>query len=34
MILNKYNGNMAKKLAEHAIKTGSYDNVTVTILFL
>ena len=34
MIENKYNGNMAKKLAEHAINKGSYDNVTITILFL
>jgi serine/threonine protein phosphatase PrpC len=34
MIINKYTGNMAQKLAQHAIKVGSYDNVTVTILFL
>ena len=34
MIKEKYTGNMAKKLAEHAIKMGSYDNVTITILFL
>ena len=27
-------GNIAKKLAEHAIRQGSYDNVTVSILFL
>lgn len=31
---NKYKGNIAKKLAEYAIKQGSYDNVTVSILFL
>jgi len=31
---NKYTGNIAKRLAEHAIKKGSYDNVTVSILFL
>lgn len=31
---SKYNGNIAKKLAEEAIKQGSYDNVTVSILFL
>lgn len=29
-----YTGNIAKKLAEYAIKQGSYDNVTVSILFL
>ena len=34
MLTNKYNGNIAKKLAEHAIKKGSYDNVTVSILYL
>lgn len=31
---NKYTGNISKKLAEYAIHKGSYDNVTVTILFL
>ena len=30
----KYTGNIAKKLAEEAIYKGSYDNVTVSILFL
>ena len=30
----KYTGNIAKQLAEYAIKKGSYDNVTVSILFL
>jgi len=34
MIKEKYNGNMAKKLAEYAIMRGSYDNVTITLLFL
>ena len=34
LIKMNYNGNMAKMLAEHAIKSGSYDNVTVSILFL
>ena len=34
LIKNKYTGNMAKKLAEHAITSGSYDNVTISILFL
>ena len=33
-VKNKYTGNIAKKLAEEAIKIGSYDNVTVSILFL
>ena len=38
-MLNKYKGlkintNYAKLLAEYAIKKGSYDNVTVSILFL
>lgn len=33
MIKNKYTGNIAKQLAEYAIKKGSYDNVTITILF-
>ena len=33
-IKQNYNGNIAKLLAEHAIKSGSYDNVTVSILFL
>lgn len=30
----KYIGNISKKLAEYAIQKGSYDNVTVSILFL
>ncbi len=30
----RYNGNIAKKLAEYAIEKGSYDNVTVSIMFL
>lgn len=34
LLKNKYTGNIAKKLAEHAINQGSYDNVTVSILFL
>ena len=34
LIEEKYNGNIAKKLAEYAIEKGSYDNVTVSILFL
>ena len=33
-INEKYAGNIAKKLAEYAILRGSYDNVTVSILFL
>ena len=33
LIKKKYTGNIAKQLAEYAIK-GSYDNVTVSILFL
>jgi serine/threonine protein phosphatase PrpC len=34
-LLNKrYIGNIAKKLAEFAIQKGSYDNVTVSIVFL
>ena len=34
LIKKKYTGNIAKQLAEYAIKKGSYDNVTVSILFL
>lgn len=34
LITSKYTGNIAKQLAEYAIKQGSYDNVTVSILFL
>jgi serine/threonine protein phosphatase PrpC len=34
LLKNKYSGNIAKKIAEEAIKKGSYDNVTVNILFL
>ena len=34
LVKQNYNGNIAKLLAEHAIKSGSYDNVTVSILFL
>ena len=34
MITEKYQGNIAKKLAEYAIKKGSYDNVTVSLLFI
>lgn len=34
LIKLKYSGNIAKKLADSAIKNGSYDNVTVSILFL
>ena len=30
----RYTGNIAKKLAEYAIQKGSYDTVTVSILFL
>jgi len=30
---NKYQGNIAKKLTEYAIEEGSYDNVTVVIMF-
>ena len=29
----KFKGNIAAKLAEYAILEGSYDNVTVVILF-
>lgn len=29
----RYGGNIAKKLAEHAIQKGSYDNVTIIIYF-
>ena len=32
-VKNKYTGNIAKKLAEEAIKIGSYDNVTVCQFF-
>lgn len=31
---SNYTGNIAKKLCEEAIKKGSYDNVTVVILYL
>ena len=34
LIKSKYTGNISKKLAEYAIKQGSHDNVTVSILFL
>lgn len=34
LLEKKYTGNIAKKLSEYAIKKGSYDNVTVSILFL
>lgn len=34
LLKSKYTGNIAKKLAESAINEGSYDNVTVSILFL
>lgn len=34
LLNSKYKGNISKKLAEHAIKEGSHDNVTVSILFL
>jgi serine/threonine protein phosphatase PrpC len=34
LLKTKYTGNISKKLAESAIKEGSYDNVTVSILFL
>jgi serine/threonine protein phosphatase PrpC len=34
LINENYKGNIAKKLAEYAIEQGSYDNVTVSILFL
>ncbi len=34
LLSKKYTGNIAKKLAEFAITKGSYDNVTVSILFL
>ena len=34
LLKKKYTGNIAKQLCEEAIKKGSYDNVTVTILFL
>ncbi len=30
----KFTGNISKKLGEYAIKKGSYDNVTISILFL
>ena len=30
----RYIGNISKKLAEYAIQKGSYDNVTVSIMFL
>jgi len=30
---SKYKGNIAKKLAEYAIEEGSYDNVSVVIMF-
>jgi serine/threonine protein phosphatase PrpC len=34
LINKRYIGNIAKKLAEYAITKGSYDNVTVSIMFL
>jgi serine/threonine protein phosphatase PrpC len=34
LLEKKYIGNIAKKLGEYAIQKGSYDNVTVSILFL
>ena len=34
LMKDNYNGNIAKRLAEYAIEKGSYDNVTVSILFL
>jgi serine/threonine protein phosphatase PrpC len=34
LMKKKYTGNISKELATHAIKIGSYDNVTVSILFL
>ncbi len=34
LIDKKFTGNIAKKLAEYAITKGSYDNVTVSIMFL
>ena len=34
LVNKKYTGNIAKKLAEKAIKEGSTDNVTVVVLFL
>lgn len=34
LIDKKFTGNIAKKLAEYAITKGSYDNVTVSILYL
>jgi serine/threonine protein phosphatase PrpC len=34
LIEKKYTGNIAKKLAEYAITKGSYDNVTISILFI
>jgi serine/threonine protein phosphatase PrpC len=34
LLTKKYTGNIARKLAEFAITKGSYDNVTVSILFL
>jgi serine/threonine protein phosphatase PrpC len=34
LLSKKYIGNISKKLAEYAIQKGSYDNVTVSIMFL
>ncbi len=34
LLEKKYIGNISKKLAEYAIQKGSYDNVTVSIMFL
>ncbi len=34
LIDKKFTGNISKKLAEYAITKGSYDNVTISILFL
>jgi serine/threonine protein phosphatase PrpC len=34
LIKENYMGNISKRLAEYAIEKGSYDNVTVSILFL
>jgi serine/threonine protein phosphatase PrpC len=34
LMKNNYTGDISKKLAEYAIEKGSYDNVTVSILYL
>ena len=34
LLKKNYKGNVAKSLAEYAYKKGSYDNITVVLLYL